>query len=87
MSKYDYCTHLSATYDSAAFMRDNGMTPKQVYASGPIRFSLGKGLTPVTVKKAINNVFFNPAFALPTGQIGERVMDVCMNPRKYEPLR
>lgn len=84
----NYCWFLSYTYSAAASMRDLGMSPQQVYATKVMHESISHGIPAAQVKHAINNVFFNKAFALPPSVIQNAVMHLCAHPNQgFKPLR
>lgn len=85
--RFDYCVQLSSLYSIAAAMRDAQMAPQQVYGTQAIHDFINKGIPVPVAKEAINNVFFKPAFDMPSYALQQAVMSVCLNPKGYAPLK
>jgi hypothetical protein len=85
--RFDYCVKLGGLYSVAAAMRDSEMSPQQVYGTQAVHDFMSKGITAPVAKEAINNVFFKPAFNMPSYALQQAVMSVCLNPKGPEPLK
>jgi hypothetical protein len=89
------CSAIGTTYLMAAGDRDAGRSPEQAYQIIAGGF-LHAGATPVaginkeSIKKAINAVYFDPAFTNAGGQrLADQVMNDCMRDGKpqFQPLK
>jgi hypothetical protein len=84
---FDYCVKLSSLYSVVAAMRDSEMSPQQVYGTQAVHDFINKGIANQTAKTAINNAFFNADFAMPSWQLQQAVMKVCLAPNDWVPVQ
>ena len=88
MEHQNYCFLLSGLYSIAASMRDSSMSPQQAYATADVHKFIEAGIPKAVAKTAINNVYFNQAFALDPESLRSAVYSVCLHPHGiYKPLR
>lgn len=87
--KLRFCQELSMVYVSAAGMRDGMASPQIAYKTVKQGQMPIPDLTDTQVKKAINNVYFVPAFqAIPSEAMFQAVNTACLdNGPKYQPLQ
>lgn len=88
--KLHYCQLLENAFVTAASTRDDGMSPKQSYATlmGGIGSLPGKPISSQKIKKIVNLIFFDPRFTYAGGHaLGNQVFNSCMGIRQYKPLK
>lgn len=80
------CTQYGRMYEAAARRRDQGVSPQDTLNTTK-EFGL---ISLADQKKAINAVFFDPAFSRAGGEpLSRQMQDFCLygKPAKFEPLK
>jgi hypothetical protein len=81
------CAAAGVVYQTAASMRDSGMSPQQ--ALGALRPFEKNGVPEENLKKMINTVYFDPAFTNAGGEeLRAQMTAFCANPNGgWKPLK
>jgi hypothetical protein len=82
----NYCIVLSNIYPMAATYRDHNMPPEKALENAQ---ASEKYVPLPTIKKAINQVYFDKDFTYAGGDaLRNQVLDVCLHgPKNYRPLK
>lgn len=84
------CQLRGEVFSSAAQIRDQGGDPKTAYGVAGQYIKPVNDIDSAYVKKAVNLVFFDPAFANAGGpRLAQQIADLCLNDGKpkFQPLK